>query len=116
MNSSISQADPNGAQDIPEICLLSPVSFGNPASNHLDEAVTEIIDNIPKTIRTKFYSDLNIYEKNGQLRAYYIIIPSPCTHQESTQKVLMVENAARTHEYSSLLSTRRSYSRSILSV
>ncbi len=28
----------------------------------------------------------------------------------------MVENAARTHEYSSLLSTRRSYSRSILSI
>jgi hypothetical protein len=73
MNSSISQADPNCAHDISEICLLSPVSVGNPAWNHLDEAVTEIIDNIPKTIRTKFYSDLNIYEKNGQLHAYYII-------------------------------------------
>lgn len=73
MNSSISQADPNCAHDISEIFVLSPVSVVNPASNHPDEAVTEIIDNIPRTIRTKFYSDVNIYEKNGQLRAYYVI-------------------------------------------
>ncbi len=42
--------------------------------------------------------------------------PSACTHQESTQKVLMLENVTRTHEYSDLLSTRRSYSWSTLSI
>lgn len=34
-------------------------------------------------------------------------VPSECTQQASTTRVLMLENAARTHEYSGLLSTHR---------
>ena len=33
------------------------------------------------------------------VKSQYYDYPSQCTHQESTEKVLMLENAASSHEY-----------------
>ena len=47
---------------------------------------------------------------------YRINVPSECTHLASTQRVLTLENAARTHEYSGFLSTQWWYSSYHLSI
>ena len=63
MNSSILQVGLDAVHDTPEICVLSPASICNTSSNSASKAAAESIANIPKTIRNKFYSNINIYEK-----------------------------------------------------
>ncbi|CAF3794554.1 unnamed protein product [Rotaria sp. Silwood1] len=63
MNNSILQVGLDDAHDTPEICVVSPVSACDISSNSPSKAATESIDNIPKTIRNKFYSNIIFYEK-----------------------------------------------------
>ncbi|CAF5172717.1 unnamed protein product, partial [Rotaria sp. Silwood1] len=57
MNNSILQVGLDAAHDTPEICVVSPVSACDISSNSPSKAAAESIDNIPKTIRNKFYSN-----------------------------------------------------------
>jgi hypothetical protein len=63
MNSSILQVGLDDAHDTPEIYVLSPASVCDVSSNDPSEVTAESIDNIPKTIRNKFYSNIKNYEK-----------------------------------------------------
>ena len=64
MNSTTSQVDHHRADDIQEISVSSTASASALASNHSVEATGDSIDNIPKTVRERFYSDIVIFDKN----------------------------------------------------
>jgi hypothetical protein len=64
MNSAVLQVSLDDTHDTSEICVLSPASVRDFfPSNEPSEAAAESADNIPKTIRNKFYSNVNNYEK-----------------------------------------------------
>ena len=64
INSATSQMDHHLTDDIQEISVSSTAPASALVPNHSLEGTSEGIDNIPKTIRDKFYSDIVVHDKN----------------------------------------------------
>lgn len=63
MNSSMSKVNPGHTHDTSEIYIVSLASVCDGVSNDCREPIAQNVDDIPKTIRNKFYTNINIHEK-----------------------------------------------------
>ncbi len=66
--SSLLQVDSQSPDNIPEISVLTPVAVLDFTSNDSIGSTSNSVDNIPKTVRDKFYTDIQIYDTNWSCR------------------------------------------------
>jgi len=64
MSDSISKVDSHLSHDSPDVFLLSPIAVHSSTLDDPTETTSQAIDNIPKTIRDKFYVNIKTYETN----------------------------------------------------